>query len=287
MQIGFIRNNIKMIELDLIAKDTQNFESLKKAIKENLDFDSSIYSDNFLKRRIEVRLRFLGINTYLNYMTFLKANKSECDKLKKELTIHTTNFYRDSSMYNFLTTKLIPDLVIQKKKTNSNSIKVWSAGSSTGEEAISIAICFCEALGNNLGDFRIKIMGTDYDKNTVERANLALYDEIQFSEMPLNLRDKYFSKINDQYSPLPLVKNLVSYSFGDILSPDKPKGIDVVFCRNTVIYFDLESKSRRYVQIYDMLPEGGFFIMGKTEILQGKARDLFKIYSNDERIYQK
>lgn len=277
--------------MDLIANDSEKFNSLKESIRKNIGFDSRNYTDNFLKRRIEVRLRYLSIKSYEEYSRLLAKDPEECKKLEKELTIHTTNFFRDSSLYFYFMKEIIPYLVKIKKESSQKFIKIWSAGSSTGEEAYSIAVCFLEVLGSDLSGYKVKIQGTDYDKNTVERARNPCYDEVQFREMPVNLRDKYFDKketdIGSSYVPKHFVTALVDFQHGDILLPSKPVGMDIIFCRNTVIYFDIPTKSKLYEDIYKALPSKGLFIMGKTEMLMGASRELFKIYNQNERVYLK
>lgn len=275
--------------MDLVANDPQEFENLKKNITSIVGFDCSYYTDNFLKRRIEVRLRYLKMDSYKNYSKFLSFDPQEMIKIKKELTIHTTNFFRDSSLYKFLIDDLIPHIKKIKKENHQKNIRVWSAGCSTGEEALSIAICFIEALGNDLSGFNIQIQGTDYSQSTVDKANKGEYFLQQFSEMPFDLQQKYFDKIEgDQeiYKPKGSIKRLVSFRLGDIIT-QKPSNMDVVFCRNTVIYFDTPTKSKLYLDIYNSLPVPGYFVMGKTEMLLGDARDKFNIYNLNERIYVK
>jgi chemotaxis protein methyltransferase CheR len=275
--------------MDLIAKDPENYEELKVAIKNFVKFNTSHYSDNFLKRRIEVRLRYNNLESYKDYSVKIKKDIEEQKKLKKELTIHTTNFYRDVSFYNAFRNEVIPK--VKEFKKDTKIIKVWSAGSSTGEEALTIAICFLEELGEDLGGYHVSIIGTDFDAPTAQKAREAKYEIGQFHEMPKELVDKYFeiNEIDDEkfYSPKDFVKKLTIFTVGDILSPMKPQNNDIIFCRNTVIYFDAPTKTKLYEDIFNILPENGFFIMGKTETLLGPSREKFNTFNMDERIYLK
>ncbi len=270
----------------LEIKDKENFESLKKTITRLVGFDCSHYTDSFLERRVEVRLRVTKLNSYMEYARLLQKDEEEKEKLNKELTIHTTNFFRDASFWDIFIKEVIPTLTDLKKQTKT--INIWSAGSSTGEEALSIAICFYEALGESLGGFKVKITGTDLDTDTIQKAREANYEENQFREMPNKYKEKYFDKAEGKlFAAQPLIKKIVSYKTGNIISDIKPRNIDLIFCRNTVIYFDLKAKSKLYEEFYDCLNNGGFFIMGKTEVLQGMAREKFQVFSNTERIYIK
>ena len=181
----------------LEIEDIKNIKSLKKTITTLLDFDCSLYSDSFLIRRISIRLRANNIGSYQEYDLLLKKNKEEREKLNKELTVHTTNFFRDASLWDALIKEAIPLLAELKKQNKSNKINIWSAGCSTGEEPVTIAICFYEALGLHLDDFHVKILGTDLDYKTIRQAQEAVYDKHQFREMPGEYKDKYFEKVDE------------------------------------------------------------------------------------------
>ncbi|MFP4112052.1 MAG: CheR family methyltransferase [Candidatus Woesearchaeota archaeon] len=268
------------------VKDPEKFEMLKKKIGEVLGFDCSQYSNSFLTRRIETRLRAVNIDSYSEYSRLLSESADEQKRLDKELTIHVTNFFRDQSMWNFFMSDIIPELIRRKKARNEKNIRIWSAGSSTGEEAYSIAICLKEVLGDDLGGFNVSITGTDYDQKTVDKAKIAKYETLQFREMPPAYLKKYFQSEESTYSPVLSLKTLVRFERGDILSNSKPKNIDIIFCRNTVIYFDSETKNNLYLDFHNVLNKDGFLIIGKTETIMGSARTLYKAYNTTERIFE-
>jgi chemotaxis protein methyltransferase CheR len=125
---------------------------------------------------------------------------------------------------------------------------------------------------------------------TVIRAREGIYEDNQFREMPVELKEKYFEKVPNEwgfsYKPLSFISAPITFEHGDILE-NQPSGMDAVFCRNTVIYFDTDTKSRLYENVYNVLPSKGFFIMGKTETLLGPSRDKFETFNFDERVYQR
>lgn len=268
-----------------LATDEQNFGKMKSCISKSLNFDCKDYTDSFITRRVEVRLRANRLEKYEDYCKLLENNLEEQKKLEKELTIHTTNFYRDASLYDYLKNDLFK--TIASKKAFNKTINVWSAGSSTGEEALTIAICFYEALGQDLNGYKIKIIGTDRDLATVQKAREAKYNIAQFRELPSDLLNKYFIKNEEDYEAKNNIKSLTEFRVGNILDSNKPRGMDIIFCRNTVIYFDSETKSKLYDEIYNLLSNGSYFILGKTEILIGPAREKFKLFNMNERIYIK
>jgi len=155
-----------------------------------------------------------------------------------------------------------------------------------GEEPLSIAISFLETPGSQ--NHKLNIIATDREANTLEKAKQGIYDNIQFSEMDNEFKEKYFEKLpENKFKAKKEVLNLIHYHLGDILSKNTPDRLDVIFCRNTVIYFTMEAKSLLYEKFHDRLNQGGFFIMGKTETMQGEARNFFQMYDAHERIFIK
>ncbi|MFP4567881.1 MAG: CheR family methyltransferase [Candidatus Woesearchaeota archaeon] len=263
------------------VKDLDFWDDLKREIEKKLEFRCSEYSKNFLQRRVEVRLRANNISSYKEYISLLSGGVEQ-KKLLKELTIHVTHFFRDIDFYTSFRKEVIPKILALGK----HNIKIWSAGSSSGEEACSLMICFYEELGDDLKGLSIKVLGSDYDFDIVERARLGEYEPQQFRELPSELKDKYFSKVGDLYRVCDKIKNHIKYERADIIR-DHPRDVDVLVCRNTVIYFEAETKAKLYVEFFDLLNKGGFFVLGKTETINGPARDLFKVFNARERIYRK
>ncbi len=270
------------------VKDSGSFDTMKRTVSRLLDFDCAEYTESFLKRRFEVRLRKNNIDTYRAYLKFLGGNTDEQTALKKELTIHVTHFFRDKEFWQEFKEKIIPAIITHKQNTGRRDIKIWSAGCSSGEEPLSIAIDFHEKLKEKIKDFRISIIGTDRDCDTIEHAKKQSYDEQQFRETENAIKLRYFTKTDDnKYTPNTSIKSMITYHPGDILKDRMPGNIDIVFCRNTVIYFNPEAKSELYVEFYKILNTPGYFIMGKTEFLNGPARERFSVVSSRERIYSK
>lgn len=278
-------NNKFIVSHDV--SDDHNWEVLKEKIREIFGFDTRNYRDNFLKRRVECRLRHTNLHSYDEYVNHLVSSKEEQDSLYKELTIHVTHFFRDKTLFRRLQDWIFPQLIKEKLERGDNKIVIWSAGSSTGQEAYSIAMVLREVLGDNITDFEVKILGTDIDEKTISKAIMGLYDQSSFVEMTPAFKLKYFQKVDNMYSIDPVIKGMVNFKVGDILSSDSNLKYDMIFCRNTVIYFERQAKIDLYESMYSKLKQGGFFIMGKTEFLEGSARTKFEVYDNNERIYRK
>lgn len=267
-----------------------DFEELKKGVKSLLGFNTDQYKNTYLGRRFNSRLRAFNLDSYHDYWELLKNNAAEQKKLLNDLTINVTEFFRDKSAYQFIKQDIIPQLSNKKEK-----VRIWSAGSSDGKEAYSIAMLFLELLGENDARSKVSIIATDIDHECLKRAREGSYfsrrgisqtditKQLSFLENP----DKFFDITNENYEVKPIVKNMVSFQYHDLISGPKKHSFDIIFCRNVVIYFSRALQEVLYVDFYNALNHGGFFVMGKTETLVGDARTMFTPYNSRERVFQK
>lgn len=268
-------------------KDENNWFLLKKEISIKTGFNCNEYTDSFLKRRVHTRLYALDLETYEDYIKRLIKDEHEKELLLKELTIHVTNFFRNKDAYDSFIAGTMMELLNEKKKNNKKSLKIWSAGCSTGEEPYTIAMILKEILGERVNDFFISIIGTDLSAETIEKAEKGVYDKIQLKETPPEYIERYFDKKGEFFHIKEEVKDMVRFEVADILNSSKPKCLDLLFCRNTVIYFKRELKEKLYLEFYHCIDQSGYFIMGMTESLSGSAKDLFVAIDNKNRIYKK
>ena len=170
----------------------QGFVAIQKRMLKERGLDLSQYKEKCLKRRIDVRLRATGAQTYLEYLAVLKRDPSECDRLLDDLTINVTKFFRDTETFKAIKDDVIPKIISVKQKQNKRIIRVWSAGCATGQEPYSIGILFNEILGGKISHFLISIYATDIDANSLKKAKAARYDNDSVSEVDENMLSKYF-----------------------------------------------------------------------------------------------
>jgi chemotaxis protein methyltransferase CheR len=267
-----------------------DFYELKKGIKELLNFNTGQYKDTYLGRRFNARMRAFNLDSYHDYWKLLKDSIEEQQRLRDDLTINVTEFFRDNSAYQELLDHILPILATEKDK-----IRIWSAGSSDGKEAYSLAILMTKLLGEQNAQQRVSIIGSDIDRVSLDNARNAVYQsrpgvaqtdiqkQLQFLQNPT----KYFDIEDDLYSIKPSIKQLVRFENYDLISGPKKRNYDLILCRNVVIYFNKELQEILYKDFFNALNPGGFFVMGKTETLIGEARDLFTPYNTKERIFRK
>lgn len=268
-----------------MIQEDMDFEILKDTIQKATGFDCTNYSKLFLKRRIASRMKLSGISSYKEYAELLDRKPDEKDMLKKALTVHLTHFFRDRSLWDMIRRDLLPD-ILQRKRIGQD-IVIWSAGCSSGEEPITIAINVLESIGSIIKKKKIRILATDIDNDTIQQAKQGKYAKEQFTEMPKEYFSKYFVQNSDgTYSPCSDIYCMIEYRVEDILTTKVPP-CDMIVCRNTVIYLGSETKRGLHLKFHKSLVEEGFLVLGTSEILHGEATELFQLYHNDERIYIK
>ena len=256
---------------------------------ERYGFDIKRYKAAFMKRRLDRRMRILEISNYLEYATVLKKERQEFEELFKSLSINVTNFFRDFAVYDKFRSVIIPKILSDLGP--HNKIRIWSAGCATGEEAYSLAILFMHEIekANNLD---VEIIANDINKKAIEYAQSGRYPEKSVDKLPRDVMENHFQKIvNDsghiEYEVMPSAKNLVTFKVGDILSIDS-KNLDVIFCRNVLIYYEKEAQELIMTKFYRCLKESGYLVLGMDETMLGRrCEKLFNPLIARERIYQK
>ena len=268
-------------------EDDRQYKFLLDKLMRNTNIDFNGYRPQFVKRRLQNRLNSAGCNNYWEYISLLNKDPKEYDRLIETLTIKESYFFRDTEVFKLLENGIIPELVSQKQAEGAKKIRAWSCGTAFGQEAYSMAILLREVLGNRTKDFDIKILATDIDKDTLERAPWGSYDKRALRKMAPHLLFKYFTRFQDRYVVSDRVRVLVSFEHHDIVSGIPKRGMDLVLCRNLLIYFEKELQEKVLHNLYAALNPGGFLILGKTETITKQMRDYFNVVDLRERIYRK
>jgi len=265
----------------------REFKFLLDKIRRNRSIDFSQYRSQVLKRRILHRLHLTGCETYWDYILLLNRDPQEYDRLIECLTIKVSEFFRDPSVFELLGDLIIPEVISYKQDRGDKKIRAWSCGAAFGQEAYSLAILFCEALGTRLDDFDIRILATDIDKDALEKAPWGSYDKAALRKMEDHLLFKYSTRLKDRYVVSDKARVLVTFEYHDLVSDNTRCGMDLVLCRNLLIYFTKELQERALQNIHSALNPGGFLILGKTESLLPQLHDYFEAIDLRERIYRK
>lgn len=264
-----------------------NFKFLLDKIQRNKGADFSLYRTGTLKRRIDSRLKAAGCKDYSDYVIYLNKNSEEYDNLISAITINVTEFFRNPETFDVLANKVIPEVVRTKKEQGKNIIRAWSAGTSNGEEAYSLAILFLEALEENIADFDIVVYGTDIDPACIEKGKAGIYTAGSIKEINKERLMEYFNKKEENYEVNDSVKKLTMFTAHNLVSDEFIKHLDLILCRNVVIYFTKPLQEMVYSNFARTLNKDGFLVLGKVESLWGFAQKYFMAFDNRERIYRK
>jgi chemotaxis methyl-accepting protein methylase len=265
---------------------TGDFLELTRKISLERGFGCASYKEKCLQRRIAVRMRARGVNTYGEYARVLDTDASEYDRLLDALTINVTKLFRNWDTYRAVATHVVPALWSAPLST----IRVWSAGCSSGHEPYSLAVLFhrhAEQLHelHRLG--RVDILGSDIDRRSLAAARQGAFAEADFADTPAELRTRYFSA-SAPFSVAAPVKNMVRFEDRDLLREKAPRGpMHLIACRNVLIYFDRDTQTRLFEAFHDALAPGGFLLLGKVETILGPSRANFVAIDARERIFRR
>ena len=266
----------------------RGYQLIKQELFRHLRTDSNAYKDSYLLRRIKARMRKLGISDFMEYYRLIKKNRTELDDLLLTVAINVTEFFRDPIVWKTLERKVLPELIEFKKEHYSTTIKVWSAACSTGQEPYSIAMLFNEFLGDDIRRYNLSILATDIDRDALNTAIKGIYPkETVEKSVPKYLIKKYFLPVGDHYRISPQLQRYVKFQYFNLLSKKYPRGFDMIFIRNVLIYMTREAQEEIFKRLYDSLEDHGYLILGKTETILGNASKLFKLYDLVARIYVK
>lgn len=260
---------------------------LKDKIYRATSLDCYQYKDNYLKRRINVRMHAWGIRTFTEYLRVLNSYPGEYKELMEDITINVTQFFRDPEVYKLMEEEILPLLIYDKVKNNRRVIRFWSAGCASGEEPYSMAILMHDLLGEESDNFMFSIQGTDIDETCLTAAKDGIYLPRQIENVKPKYLSRYFQYDGDMYHISDRIKDMVRFKKQDLFSDTQGAHFDVITCRNVLIYFTKDMQQKLFLQFFNQLNEGGYLIIGKTETMIGEFSKKFHTVNLRERIYQK
>lgn len=261
------------------------FQLLLAKIKEDRGLDFQHYHQDLLKRRVAIRMRALGMNSYSDYLLALLKTSDEYEKLFEVLCINVSEFFRDAPVWEEVR-KVADQLVRAKKQSAERAVKVWSAGCANGEEAYTVGIVFTELMGAN-PCCELSICATDVDGASLAAGKKGQYKKESLKNIERGIRDRFFTPDGLQYRVIEPIKKLVKFDYLDLTSTNLVKDTDMVFCRNVFIYFDRSLQEQLLMKFYNSLKPGGYLVLGKAETLISEAKQIFEEINFDARIFRK
>jgi two-component system CheB/CheR fusion protein len=249
-------------------------------IRSSAGVDFTHYKESTILRRIQRRMALHQLEQMIAYLRFLQERQSEVEVLFKDLLIGVTSFFRDPQAFGVLEKKIIP-LLLEQKKAHS-PLRIWVPGCSTGEEALSIAILLAEAQGEMNMPFDVQIFATDVDPDAVEYARAGKYPESIAADVPEELLQKYFRKEDKGYKASKKIREMVVYAVQNLVLDPPFSRLDLISCRNLLIYLDTTLQQKVFSTLYYSLRQDGFLFLGSSESI-GTFTNLFSLSMPDGR----
>ncbi|EGW21795.1 chemotaxis protein CheB [Methylobacter tundripaludum] len=255
-------------------------------LRERTGNDFSLYKKSTIYRRIERRMMAHQIDTIADYANYLRKNTQELDLLFKELLIGVTTFFRDPAVWELLKTSTIPALLT--KYPAGKTLRAWVTACSTGEEAYSLAIIFKEVVAQNQLQhlFKLQIFATDLDKDAIERARQGFYPEKIVADVSTERLSRFFVAENDGYRIKKEIREMVIFAQQNIFIDPPFTKLDLLSCRNLLIYFDSKLQKKLIPLFHYALTTNGILLLGNSETI-GDFTSLFTTIDNPLRLYQR
>ena len=271
------------------ADDAESFMALTEKISRERGFGTASYKDGCLRRRIAVRMRANRVDDYTAYSHLLDRDPLEFDRLLDALTINVTKLFRNNEAWDAVAATVLPELWALE----SARIQNWVAGCASGEEAYTLAALWhrhvtAHPTGGAAG--RVRITASDIDRRSLVAAALGAFGPEALTETPDDMRTRYFGRVDTEGRALaaPELRDMIRFERRDVLSELPPAGaIQLITCRNVIIYFDRPSQEALMERFHHALSVGGFLVLGKVETLLGPSRLLFDVVDQRNRIFRR
>jgi two-component system CheB/CheR fusion protein len=261
-----------------------DFERLLQYLLESRGFDFSGYKRTSLQRRVNKRMSQVGVKSYTDYIDHLKSHQEEFGALFNTILINVTSYFRDAAAWEYVQKEVLPRLIASKERYEP--IRVWSAGAASGEEAYTIAMLLCDVLGGNEYRDRTKIYATDVDEEALAQARLGRAEATQLEEVPQEYREKFFEQTGTGFMFRSDLRRSIIFGRHDLVHDAPISRIDLLICRNTLMYFDSDTQAKVLARLHYALNEKGYLFLGKAEMLLSRDA-LFVPVDLKQRVFTK
>lgn len=266
--------------------EPEPLQRILELLQQRTRHDFSLYKPSTLHRRVERRMAIHDIATLANYADFLSENAHEVDLLFKELLIGVTSFFRDTAVWDHLEHVILPEMLA--RRTPKDKLRAWVAGCSTGEEAYSLAMVFSEVIQQRreYKDLTVQIFATDLSPEAIDTARRGRYPETIGEAVSAERLARFFTASEGGYKINPDIRDMVLFAQQDVILDPPFTKLDLIACRNLLIYFDAALQRRLIPLFHYSLREGGVLLLGSAETV-GRFSNLFKPLQSNLRVYQR
>ena len=270
---------------NLAVETMDRLPEIVELLRTRTTHDFTLYKPGTLKRRVERRMAMaaIGTNEMERYVTTLKHEPAEVEQLAKDLLIHVTGFFRDPAVFDVLAKTAVPKLLSSQQ--NDHVRRIWVAGCSTGEEAYSLAMVFQEQIAAANSSIKLQIFASDADADAVAFARDGLYPEAITADVSPARLAGFFIKEDQGYRVLPELRATVVFTVQDLLADPPFSRIDLVSCRNVMIYLGPEAQRKVITLFHFALKKNGVLLLGNSESV-GDSADRFEVISKPARLYR-
>jgi chemotaxis protein methyltransferase CheR len=266
------------LTLDNIVLTDKDFNEISNLVHKHCGINLHSGKKELVRARLAKRLRQGNFDTFSNYMKYVLADKTgkEFSMLIDTLSTNLTSFFRERQHFEFMEDKFLPALLERKRKSQKFRIRTWSAGCSSGEEPYSVAITLLDAVQGQ-GRWDIKVLATDISTSMIETAKKGIYDKQRIEPVSPMQKQKYLKVINlngeKVYEVNKSLKDVIIFKYLNLMEdwPIRPQGggLDIIFCRNVMIYFDKPTQANLINRFWNILDSGGILFTGHSESLAG------------------
>ncbi len=259
-------------------------DDLLEFVKVTRGFDFTGYKRSSIERRVAKRMTEAGVETYDEYIDYLELHAEEFAELFNTLLINVTSFFRDPQTWEHLATEIVPQLVASRD--DDAPLRIWCAGCASGEEAYTVAMVFARVLGDAAFRDRVKIYATDVDEEALDTARHGAYQPRQIEDVPREALERFFERTDQRYVFRKDLRRSVIFGRNDLIQDAPISRIDLLVCRNTLMYFTAETQAHILRRFHFALDDDGMLLLGKSEMLITHA-DLFTPVDLKWRVFRK
>lgn len=252
-----------------------SFDDFLKRACPALDLNWSKYRRRSARRRVESRMRELGIDGFSSYLEVINENDSEAARLPDLMRVTVSRFFRERNLWDYLAEKVLPPELDEKQP--GDTVRVWSAGCCGGEEPYTFAIIWLDRLRQRYPDLELEVLATDIDEASLKRASDGRYAKGSLREVPAATVERWFSVEKGLWSLDERVKRLIRFDQRNLLTDSPPKGMDIVLCRYLAFtYYRGERLLSAAMRLHEALRPGGLLMIGHKELLAPPVLEFFR-----------
>ncbi len=285
--IKYVRySKVRTVKKDseIAAKMPDSLQKILILLRSQTGHDFSLYKKNTVLRRIERRMGVHQIDKLSDYVRYMQEHPHEINLLFKEIIIGVTNFFRDKDAFEVLKTKVYPHLL--QERSPDDNISIWVVGCSTGEEAYSIAITLREYIVKEGLDIKVQIFATDIDEDAIETARQGVYPDSIAVDVSVERLKRFFTKRGNTYHINKEIREMLVFAPQDVIKDTPFSKLDMISCRNLLIYFDAELQKKVLPLFHYTLKPEGILFLGSSETI-GDFTDLFDTFDKKWKFFKR